>query len=186
MKWTPQKTIASASVAAACAREARASRRRNRRRPGPRAPGSCGRGSRRRALRASARTSSCSGRRELGECVIEPPGRRRVSGRECVSAPTETKSTPVSAIVADGVERDAARGLGRGAAGDERDRVAELARATCCRAGSSRRRRRAPRARRRASRTRPRRAGRGPSRARRRARCRRRVARWLSLIRIAS
>ena len=39
---------------------------------------------------------------------------------EWVSAPTEMKSTPVSANVADGVERDAAGCLERGATGDQR------------------------------------------------------------------
>ena len=51
-----------------------------------------------------------------------------MTGAECVSAPTEMKSTPVSAMRADGVERDAARGLELRAAGDELDGLAHLGR----------------------------------------------------------
>ena len=74
----------------------RASRRRNRPRPAPRAPGSCARGSRLPARAARARTSSWSV--AISAVVIPSSSETSRERAEWVSAPTETKSTPVSAI----------------------------------------------------------------------------------------
>ncbi len=118
---------------------------------------------------------------------MTPPGRRASERAEWVSAPTEMKSTPVSAIGADGLERDAAGGLELGPPGDERDRVAQSRRAHVVEQDARRRRRRAPRGPRRASPPRPR-----PAAPLRSASAASAAAipparrRWLSLTRIAS
>ena len=147
MKCTPQKTIVAGVRRRPPRERARASRRRSRRRPAPRAPGSCGRGSPRPARRR-ARGSPPAGRivdlEQRASC--RAPGRRRVNGAEWVSAPTEISSTPVSAMarMVSSVTPPEASRRARPAVSATASRSSFEA--SCCRAGSRRRRRRAPRA----------------------------------------
>ena len=109
------------------------------------------------------------------------------TGTECVSAPTEMKSAPVSAYARDRLERDAARHLDLGGALEQRAPLRAPARASCCRAARRRRRRRALRRPGRACRTRPRSMRPGQrARARSTAFATPSAARWLSLISTAS
>ena len=127
----------------------RASRRRSRRRPGSRAAGSCGRGSPRPRSRASARTSSwragmfsSSSGASVGAEHRQVHGsgsrmrERSRAGALWVSAPTETKSTPVLAI-----SRSVSSVTPPLASSSARPptcahRVAQLLGRSCCRAGS--------------------------------------------------